>query len=459
MFLLGLPFVYGLALGAIVAVLLVMAGALTLLPAMLGFAGRAIDRLHVPHLLRRAGPTTGHDGFWWRWSRVVQRHPWPARRRSPSSCWSCSPSRFLHAPGLHRRRQRPDRRSRPARPTTCWPKGSGPGINGPLVIAARLPRPAASAPRSTALDQAMPRHARASPSSSGRSSTPAADAAVIIASPTTAPQAAATAVAGAPICAPTVSRRRHAGTGVRAWSGARQPAASTPPTTWPHRLPWVIGAGHRAPFLLLMAVFRSVAVPVKAAIMNLLSVGAAYGVIVAVFQWGWLGSVIGIGKTAPIDPWVPLMMFTILFGLSMDYEVFLLSRIREEWRRTGDNATVGGRRPGHDGSGDHRGGRHHGLRLRLLRARRPAPGAQAVRPGTGHGGPRRRHPGADGPRALHHGAARRGQLVAARAGWTGSSRRLSVEVDVGEPAGRPPADAAGRPVQPEADLVRSGPTD
>jgi RND superfamily putative drug exporter len=74
--------------------------------------------------------------------------------------------------------------------------------------------------------------------------------------------------------------------------------------------------------------------------MNLLSIGAAYGVIVAVFQWGWLGSVIGIGRTGPIDPWVPLMLFTILFGLSMDYEVFLLSRVREEWRRTGDNATA-----------------------------------------------------------------------------------------------------------------------
>jgi RND superfamily putative drug exporter len=93
-------------------------------------------------------------------------------------------------------------------------------------------------------------------------------------------------------------------------------------------------------FLLLMAVFRSVVIPLKAAVMNLLSVGAAYGVIVAVFQWGWGGSIIGIGRTGPIDPWIPLMMFTILFGLSMDYEVFLLSRMREEWRRTGDNSSA-----------------------------------------------------------------------------------------------------------------------
>ena len=93
-------------------------------------------------------------------------------------------------------------------------------------------------------------------------------------------------------------------------------------------------------FLLLMAVFRSLAIPLKAVVVNLLSVGAAYGVIVAVFQWGWLGGLIGIGATGPIDPWIPLMMFTILFGLSMDYEVFLLSRIREEWRQTHDNSSA-----------------------------------------------------------------------------------------------------------------------
>ena len=106
------------------------------------------------------------------------------------------------------------------------------------------------------------------------------------------------------------------------------------------RLVWVIGAVLLLSFLLLMAVFRSLAIPVKAVVVNLLSVGAAYGVVVAVFQWGWLGGLIGIGATSPIDPWIPLMMFTILFGLSMDYEVFLLSRIREEWRRTGDNSSA-----------------------------------------------------------------------------------------------------------------------
>ncbi|HYM15578.1 MAG TPA: MMPL family transporter, partial [Dehalococcoidia bacterium] len=91
-------------------------------------------------------------------------------------------------------------------------------------------------------------------------------------------------------------------------------------------------------FLLLMVVFRSVLVPLKAVVMNILSIGAAFGAIVAVFQWGWGASLIGIGKAGPIDAWVPMMLFAIVFGLSMDYEVFLLSRIREEYDRTGDNA-------------------------------------------------------------------------------------------------------------------------
>ena len=80
--------------------------------------------------------------------------------------------------------------------------------------------------------------------------------------------------------------------------------------------------------------------PLKAVIVNLLSIGAAYGVVVAVFQWGWGKSLIGIGEGGPIEAWAPMMMFAIVFGLSMDYEVFLLSRIREEYDRTGDNATA-----------------------------------------------------------------------------------------------------------------------
>jgi len=104
------------------------------------------------------------------------------------------------------------------------------------------------------------------------------------------------------------------------------------------RLPLFIGAVLLLSFLLLMAVFRSVLVPLKAVVMNLLSIGAAYGVVVAVFQWGWLSDVTGV-QPGPIETWVPMMLFAVVFGLSMDYEVFLLSRVREEWRRTGDSRT------------------------------------------------------------------------------------------------------------------------
>jgi RND superfamily putative drug exporter len=104
------------------------------------------------------------------------------------------------------------------------------------------------------------------------------------------------------------------------------------------RLPILIGTVLALSFLLLAVVFRSILVPLKAVVMNLLSIGAAYGVIVAIFQWGWMREVFGVDSTAPIEAWVPMMLFTILFGLSMDYEIFLLSRIREEYLASRDNA-------------------------------------------------------------------------------------------------------------------------
>jgi RND superfamily putative drug exporter len=130
------------------------------------------------------------------------------------------------------------------------------------------------------------------------------------------------------------------GTDVRALVGGQTAGGIDAANFLGSRLFLVIGAVLILSFLLLMTVFRSVVLPLKAVIMNLLSVGAAYGVMVAVFQWGWAGSLIGIGEKGPIDPWIPVTMFTILFGLSMDYEVFLLSRIREEWLRTGENSTA-----------------------------------------------------------------------------------------------------------------------
>ena len=139
-----------------------------------------------------------------------------------------------------------------------------------------------------------------------------------------------------------------------------------------------------------MIVFRSLLVPLKAVIMNLLSIGAAYGVIVAVFQWGWGEDLLGVGKEGPIEAWAPMMLFAIVFGLSMDYEVFLLSRIREEYDRTRRQRRRRRRRAGRHRPGHHGGRGDHGVRLRQLRARR-RPGAQAVRPRPGRRRARRRH--------------------------------------------------------------------
>jgi RND superfamily putative drug exporter len=164
------------------------------------------------------------------------------------------------------------------------------------------------------------------------------DTAVIVAIPRSSPQDEATRSLVDRLRGEVIPSVVH-GTGARALVGGVTAAGVDAAQYFTARLVWVIGGVVLLSFLLLMVVFRSIAIPVKAAVMNMLSIGAAYGVIVAVFQWGWLGSVIGVQK-GPIDPWIPLFLFTILFGLSMDYEVFLLSRIREQWLRTGDNATA-----------------------------------------------------------------------------------------------------------------------
>jgi RND superfamily putative drug exporter len=335
MFLLGLPWVYGLALGSIAAVILVMAAALTLLPALIGFSGAAIDKFHVPHL-RRAKDVKTHHTVAWRWSRVVQHHPIALGGAALAVLVVLAVPLFsLHMAFT-------DSGNDPSNLTTrkaydLLAQGFGPGSNGPLVVAVDVP---SGADRTvvTALQQKLQQTPGIAFAAAPQFNA-AGDAAVLIAVPTTSPQDIKTQSLVHHLrddVVPSVVR----GTPVRALVGGETAGAVDASSQLSGRLPLVIVAVVIMSFLLLMAVFRSIAVPLKAAIMNLLSVGAAYGVIVAVFQWGWLGSFFNIGKTGPIDPWIPLMMFTILFGLSMDYEVFLLSRVREEFLRTGDNATA-----------------------------------------------------------------------------------------------------------------------
>jgi RND superfamily putative drug exporter len=332
LFLVGQQYLDGLAIGTILAVMAVMAAALTLLPAMLGFAGRAVDRLHLPGLLRSSAPRAAR-GFWWRWSRTVQRRP--------VLCGSAAllVLALLALPLFSMRLGFTDSGGDPANLTTrqaydLLSRGFGPGFNGPLVLAAELPGRTGDRAALTAFDHRLARVPGVA-SVQAPVYNPAGDAAVIMVYPATAPQAAATASLVQHLRA-TVIPRAAAQSGVTVLVGGETAAGIDASAYLSQRLPLVIGLVILLSFVLLMAVFRSVAIPVKAALMNLLSIGAAYGAIVAVYQWGWLAPVFSVSRTGPIDPWIPLMMFTITFGLSMDYEVFLLSRIQEEWHRTGD---------------------------------------------------------------------------------------------------------------------------
>jgi putative drug exporter of the RND superfamily len=334
----NLPFMDGLAVGAILAVLLVLAGALTLLPALFGFAGHAIDRLRLPALSRRkrrASSGGGADrGFWYRWSRTVQRHPW--------ACGIAATVLLvvLAIPLLSMRQAFSDDGNEPASLTTrqaydLLSAGFGPGFNGPLVIAAELRGPAESAAVNNldARIRAVPGVASVAPAVFD----PAGDAAVIVVYPTTAPEAAQTATLVG-VLRDRVVPAATAGTGVTALVGGETAGGVDASAYLAGRLPWVVAVVIGLGFVLLMIAFRSILVPLKAAVMNVLSIGAAYGVIVAVYQWGWLSAVFGVSRPGPIDPWIPLMIFAIVFGLSMDYEVFLVSRIQEHWLESRDNS-------------------------------------------------------------------------------------------------------------------------
>jgi putative drug exporter of the RND superfamily len=334
LFLLGVPYANGLAIGTIATVVLMIAGALTLLPALLGFAGRNIDRtrVHLPFLRTPISPSLS---FWYRWSRIVQRRPAVFVTGSLAILVVLAvPLVSMHLAYTDQGTGTTDLTSRRAYDLVA--RGFGPGANGPLVVAVDTTgQDSAAAAQSLADELALTRGV-------ARVSSPKYSvdhAAVIDVFPTTAPQDLRTEQLVHRI-RDTIAPQVAASRGLRILVGGQTAAAVDASNQFARRLPIVIAFVVLLSFVLLMIVFRSVAVPLKAALMNLLSVGAAYGVIVAVFQWGWLGSFFGIGKTAPIDPWVPLMLFTILFGLSMDYEVFLLSRIREEWLRSHDNATA-----------------------------------------------------------------------------------------------------------------------
>jgi RND superfamily putative drug exporter len=337
----GIPYVTKLGFMSAIVVAVMMTAAVTLLPALLGLVGRHVDSLRVPHLRRRkqagadaaAGENAAVEGAGWRrWAQFMSRHRWAAVIGSLVILLA------LAAPFLSMRLGIPDDGTSPKSTTQrqafdLIARGFGPGANGPLVLAIALPEANDTAPADAveAAVSKLPGVKVAPPQVS-----PDGDAAVVVVIPRSAPDSIATS--------DLVERLRHdvlpgavAGTGADVYVGGVTAAFIDIGDRIQDRLPLFIGVVVGLSFLLLMIVFRSILVPLKAAVMNLLSIGAAYGVIVAVFQWGWAKGLFGLDQTVPIVAFVPMMMFAILFGLSMDYEVFLLSRIREEYVRTGDN--------------------------------------------------------------------------------------------------------------------------
>jgi putative drug exporter of the RND superfamily len=372
-------FVNGLALGAALVVAITLAASLTLLPALLGFAGTRIELtrwrgliaagfaaigllgaglgvgplaglgfglalitiiagLFVPALKRevkRRPPKPRRQTTAYRWSRVIQHRPWTAALAGAVILL------FLAIPVLGLRLGNSDESNYPDDTTTkqaydLLVAGFGPGFNGQLLLAAELPEGTDVDDLDAVTDAvaADPDVAQASPAQVNDDGT----AVIWQVAPKSGPQEKETTQ--------LVERLRddvlppvedEIGTQVAVTGNVAVGIDFTDYLA--SRTPYFFAAVLGLSFLLLMVVFRSLLVPLKAVIMNMLSIAAAYGIVVALFQWGWLSDITGV-EQAPIEPWIPMMLFAIVFGLSMDYEVFLLSRIREEWIRTGDSRTA-----------------------------------------------------------------------------------------------------------------------
>jgi putative drug exporter of the RND superfamily len=329
----GLNYMYGVALAASLAVLVVMLAAISLLPALLAYLGPNVDRLRLPFMRGASLQAEGSpDSPAARWSHTVQRRPWP---------WAIAATVLmlaLAAPALGMRLGFPDAGNDPSDTMTrkaydLNTEGFGPGTNGPLVVAAELPNAGSKA----AVDR-LGTQLRKEPGVvyvAGPQINKAGDAALFTVIPAGSPQDVATQ--------DLVNRLRDdvvpatlSGTGVKAHIGGVTAALEDQSEYMKGRLPlFTIGVVGLS-FVLLLVAFHSPLISLKAAIMNLLSVSAAYGVMTLFAQGGFLGGLIGIDHEVPIAPFMPVMMFAILFGLSMDYEVFLISRIREEYLKDGD---------------------------------------------------------------------------------------------------------------------------
>ena len=321
----GVGFLASIGLATSIVVLFAVATATTLLPAMLSLLGDRIDAGRVVGRRRTAKPAEATA--WWRLAHRISARPWPYLVAGSLVLLT------LAAPALSLSTGFPDAGDNPTSQTErkaydLLAEGFGPGFNAPLLVVADLQGSglgAADVPELAGRIAAVPGVAEVGEprvSATG-------DTVVLPTLPTTEPSD--------PVTVRTLEQVRAVTPDGVSVTGATALTLDLDEQLT-DALPLFIGAILAASVLLLMVVFRSVVVPLKAAVMNLLSIGAAYGVVVAVFQWGWLGGVFGLDGTYRIASPLPVIFFAVLFGLSMDYEVFLVSRIREAFHATGDNA-------------------------------------------------------------------------------------------------------------------------
>jgi len=350
LFAMGLSFMRGAAVVTIVAVVVVLLAAMTLFPALLGYLGPRIDRLAIslpgrrrrPYVSATGSASVSPGGGWMRWSRFVQRH------RVAATITGVAVLLGLASPFLGTRFGFPDAGNdatgtsgRTAYALTA--QAFGPGANGPLLAVAELPAAGTASAQATQVSLAHLVASLRQVPGVAAVSTPrlnaAGNAAVFTVLATTGPQDPATENLVRHL-RDSVLPAATSGTAVVVHIGGVTATAIDSTSNIVKRIPLLIGGVVLLSMLLLLVAFRSVVVAVKAAVMNLLSVAAAYGVVALALQGGWFGRMFGIDNRTPLPAFVPVLMFAVLFGLSMDYEVFLVARMREAWLRTGDNATA-----------------------------------------------------------------------------------------------------------------------
>jgi putative drug exporter of the RND superfamily len=332
---LGVGFLSGMGVAASVVVAFTVLAALTLLPALLGFFGTGTLTRRARRALE-AGElgTTDESPLWARWARILQRHP------ALLPALAAVAMLVMTIPVLSLRLGSTDAGSDAPTSTTrkaydLLAKGFGPGFNGPLQLVAEVGRPDQLRQLErvvTAVGRTPGVLSTTPPTVVGR------DVATALVIPKGSPQDASTGDLLTTLrqkVIPSASQGK-----VHVMVAGQTAAFADFADVLSSKLPLFIGVVVLVAFLLLMAVFRSLVIPLMAVLMNLLSVGAAFGVVTAIFQWGWLAEAIGISRTGPIEAFLPVIVFAILFGLSMDYEVFLVSRIYEAWHKRRDNAAA-----------------------------------------------------------------------------------------------------------------------